>query len=479
VSSEWQSLPEGSISASDIHVTTAEGYRYPLEGSWGWSEASVSSSNWLGTGGALLPPGFRAAEVALVYGDSTFSRANHLVFRVAQNSDGYKVHIPGCDAIDLDRDIKQPVFPVDQAATALLKLGAVFPVRNKGGITPKACVLEVSPFQDPQLILTVAYANASGGYDTNFNLVSWVTGNDGVLRPEVARMRSDGAQIALDSVLLGPGQTLDAQHVFRVPETTGDFKLLLTGDLPAVYDLDCERRDADLGEGFARSIPWLPLDQDTVPGTWYFGLNLLRPPFDNPLVRQAFALALDREALIRGVQSPAATFTPPETLGGSLYGRVGLRFDPERARSLLAEAGYPDAQGFPRVTLITRTRNALYGPTALAAAPIWNSNLGVEVDVVNVDDWNEYLRQIDAGAADIWALAWAADYNDPDNFMSIFLSHSEDNHSGFENSEYDTLVLQARAAASEPSERQKLYIQAERVLCEQEAAVIPVYHRRF
>ena len=111
----------------------------------------------------------------------------------------------------------------------------------------------------------------------------------------------------------------------------------------------------ELGTG----VPWLPLDPSAHPGTYLFYFNLLKPPFDNVLVRQAFAAAIDREALVKIAQQygakdaqPATTFTPPQTLGRNLYNEIGIRFDPAHARDLLAQAGYTDARPFPAVTLL-------------------------------------------------------------------------------------------------------------------------------
>jgi hypothetical protein len=233
----------------------------------------------------------------------------------------------------------------------------------------------------------------------------------------------------------------------------------------------------------APSIPWLPLDESALPATYYYGFNAAKPPFDNRLVRQAFALAVDRQAIANLAKNlgstqarPATTFTPPNVLGRDLYEQVGLPFDPTRARELLAEAGYPNGEGFPQVTLVFNYGEA-HEALANTVVAMWRDHLGVNVGLESVDDWDAYLERLDTDAPAIFRLGWAADYNDPDNFLvPSFHSDGDNNRTHFANAEFNRLVEQASAATNDPAKRQALYIQAERILCEQEAAVIPIYH---
>lgn len=231
-------------------------------------------------------------------------------------------------------------------------------------------------------------------------------------------------------------------------------------------------------------IPWLPLDESALPATYYYGFNVAKPPFDNRLVRQAFAAAIDRQAIADLANSlglsnvrPATTFTPPDTLGRDLYGQVGLPFDPDQARELLAQAGYPNGASFPTVNLVFNYLE-VHRAVADAVTSMWRDNLGVTVGLESVDNWDVYLERLNADAPGIFRLGWAADYNDPDNFLlTTFHSTSENaRRENFANSQFDRLVEQAAAAANDPATRQALYIQAERILCEQETAVIPIYH---
>jgi oligopeptide transport system substrate-binding protein len=240
---------------------------------------------------------------------------------------------------------------------------------------------------------------------------------------------------------------------------------------------------------FKNSNPWLPLDKTARPGTYFFYFNLAKPPFNNALVRQAFAAAIDRETLVKiaakyGATNPkpATTFTPPETLGRDLYNEVGIPFDPARAKELLAQAGYTDASKFPPVTLSINVGGdaapGFHVKITDEMVKMWEQHLGIQVKVVVVN-WGTYREQIASNPPELFRLSWAADYNDPDNFLrEIFSSTAEYNYGKFSNSEFDLLVNRAKNSY-DPAERQDLYIQAERILCETEAAVIPIFHSTY
>jgi oligopeptide transport system substrate-binding protein len=234
-------------------------------------------------------------------------------------------------------------------------------------------------------------------------------------------------------------------------------------------------------------IPWLPLDPSNRPAVNYVAFNNLLPPFNNTLVRQAFAHAIDRQVLVEMVKKyytkdpkPATSFTPPETLGRDIYNQVGAGFDPQKARDLLREAGYSDPSAFPEVTMLVNA----YGDVAPGArfnmanamAEMWQTNLGVNVNVEVIPAFKDYSARISTNPPGIFWQGWVADVNDPDNFLrEIFHSTSQYNHGHYNNPEYDQLVEKA-AQSKDPAERQELYIQAERILNEADAAVIPLYH---
>jgi oligopeptide transport system substrate-binding protein len=238
------------------------------------------------------------------------------------------------------------------------------------------------------------------------------------------------------------------------------------------------------------SIPWLPYDESAVPGVNIVAFNTQHPPFNNLLVRQAFAAAIDREEIAEMAAKyyvdnahPATTLTPPEVLGRDLYNEIGIKFDPQQAKELLTQAGYTDPSAFPKMTFVVNSN----GETAPGArmnmvkkmVEMWKNYLGIDVEVKVIYDWNQYGELLKNGQFDLYWFGWKADYNDPDNFLrEIFHSGNENNFGKYKSMDFDKLVDDA-GSSSVPVKRQGFYIEAETLLCQTDAAVIPLYFQTF
>ena len=233
--------------------------------------------------------------------------------------------------------------------------------------------------------------------------------------------------------------------------------------------------------------PWLPLDEDNRPMSVYYGFNYDKPPFDNVMVRKAFAASVDREAIVTMAlkyqfrdASPATSLTPSETLGRNLYNEVGIPYDPQQAKAYLESAGYTSPDNFPKTKLMVSTRGeaapGAYYQMATAIVGMWQENLGITVEIEVVGNMGTYIEKLNNDDWSLFQLGWGADYNDPDNFLNaLFHSGAEYNFGNFNNDKFDALV--DRAAVNQiPKVRQNNYIQAERILCEEEAGIIPLYH---
>jgi oligopeptide transport system substrate-binding protein len=238
----------------------------------------------------------------------------------------------------------------------------------------------------------------------------------------------------------------------------------------------------------AEGIPWLPMDGAVRPVVNMVVFNLDRPPFNSALVRQAFAHAVDRQVIVEMVERygatnpmPATNLTPPQILGRDLYNEIGAGFDPELARALLAEAGYSDPTAFPQATFLVNASGdiapgARYN-MANAMVEMWRTHLGItSMTVEAIRYFGNYGDRLRTNPPELFWFGWAADYNDPDNFLkAIFHTEAEYNYGNFSNADFDHLVERAAIFIS-PASRQELYLQAERILTETEAVVIPLYH---
>jgi ABC-type transport system substrate-binding protein len=208
--------------------------------------------------------------------------------------------------------------------------------------------------------------------------------------------------------------------------------------------------------------------------TCYVGFVTTRPPFDNALVRRALVLATDRETLadvqLQGQVPPAlGGFIPPAMPGHSPG--IGLAYDPERARDLLAEAGYPGGARFPLIELMTHV-----DPLSAVASEFlraqWRENLGIET-APQALEFQTYCERIarDPPHAFIWG--WVADYPDPDNFLRVSRIRG---YTRWQSEGYTRLVEEARKVLDQEA-RIRLYREADRMLIE-DAVVMPTIYLR-
>ena len=206
---------------------------------------------------------------------------------------------------------------------------------------------------------------------------------------------------------------------------------------------------------------------------YYYGFRTDRPPFNDPRVRRAFALAVDRSvfpAILHGGQTPASSWIPPGMPAHN--NKLGLPFNPVEARRLLREAGYPDGKGFPPVVLAFNTEED-HKLVAEAVQSMWQRNLGIVAKLEN-QEWKVYLKQLQNDPPPIFRLGWGADYPDPDNFMKLFTANSGNNHTRWKNKKYDQLLEQA-AQELDANKRVKLYDAAQKILCETDVPIIPLF----
>ena len=214
------------------------------------------------------------------------------------------------------------------------------------------------------------------------------------------------------------------------------------------------------------------LHVDPYLGVYYYALNTDKPPLDNPLVRRALALAIDRRAiavnLLGGAQREAKSFCP--ALDDYSPAEM-LAYDVAQAKKLLAEAGFPEGRNFPHIEILYNTSEN-HRMIAEAVQAMWKQNLGIDADLRN-EDFNSYLGSRAGGDYLVLRAGWVADYPSAFSFLDLLASDANNNFAHWKNPEYDALLDRAKGAAT-PGESAALARQAEALLLS-EMPVIPIY----
>ncbi|MFT5710940.1 MAG: oligopeptide transport system substrate-binding protein [Halioglobus sp.] len=268
----------------------------------------------------------------------------------------------------------------------------------------------------------------------------------------------DAEQVALNSVVFHAVESpLIEEKMFRV----GQLHYTTTVPLSKI-------------NGY-RAQPKSPYHQKPMVGTYYYMFNIDRPPVDDVRVRRALALSVNRQQLIdklllgTAIASPALVpmnlipgYEPPDLLA----------YNPEAAKQLLAEAGYPNGKGWPGLTLMFNTSED-HRKVAVAVQQMWKKQLNIEVTLVN-QEWKVYLNTTQLKNFQLARMGWIAGIRDPALFLDGFTTDSGTNRTGFSNKRYDELILDKAPAAIDPVKRLALLRQAESIFIEQ-VPLIPFY----
>lgn len=226
-------------------------------------------------------------------------------------------------------------------------------------------------------------------------------------------------------------------------------------------------------------------------GTYYACFQVEKAPFDDARVREAFSLVIDRNYIVENVtgtgEVPATGFVPAgiydaegstgddfRTVGGEYYSVAEEDYEAncEKARELLAEAGYPDGEGFPAVEYLYNTSDA-HKAVGEALQDMWKTQLNVDVSLNN-QEWNVFLQNRKDGNYQIARNGWIADYNDPCSFIDMWYTDGGNNDAQYSRPEYDAAVDAAKAT-SDPAERMKNFHAAEDLIIGEDHALAPIY----
>ena len=228
---------------------------------------------------------------------------------------------------------------------------------------------------------------------------------------------------------------------------------------------------------------------DEIMGTYYISLNDQEEPFTDVRVRKALSLAIDRDyvasTIMQGIYTPATALVGPGIVdengyfmdnanGGEPYISGDYAANLEEAKSLLAEAGYPDGEGFPTITYSANDAG-YHIPVAEYVQQAWG-DLGITVNIDKVE-WASFLPLRRAGDYDISRNGWSMDYNDPSNMLELFTTNNGNNDGKYANPEFDQVIEDSRVA-DKTTHFEKLH-EAEDILMN-DAACIPVaYYNDF
>ena len=228
---------------------------------------------------------------------------------------------------------------------------------------------------------------------------------------------------------------------------------------------------------------------DEIMGTYYISLNDQEEPFTDVRVRKALSLAIDRDyvanTIMQGIYTPAAALVGPGIVdengyfmdnanGGEPYIRDDYEANLEEAKSLLAEAGYPDGEGFPTITY-SANDSGYHIPVAEYLQQAWGE-LGITMNIDKVE-WSSFIPMRRAGDYDISRNGWSMDYNDPSNMLELFTTNNGNNDGKYANPEFDQVIEDSRVA-DKTTHFEKLH-EAEDILMN-DAACIPVaYYNDF
>jgi len=214
-------------------------------------------------------------------------------------------------------------------------------------------------------------------------------------------------------------------------------------------------------------------------GTYFVRFNVTRKPFDDPRVRQALALAVDKDRIVQRItrsgEPPASHFVPD---GAANYrSPEGLGHDPARARRLLAEAGYPGGKGFPHAEYMfnapTGGAAKIHEKIAVELQQMWRDELGIDIELRQLE-WKVYLSAQDQLDYNLSRSSWIGDYNDANTFLEMFTSDNGNNRTGWKNARYDGLIRSANMQTDRAA-REKLFQEAETLLVRDELPVVPLF----
>jgi oligopeptide transport system substrate-binding protein len=428
VAENWEVSPDGLV------------YTFHLRANARWSNGEpVTAEDFIFSAHRILSPAF-AGEFAYMF----FPVRGAEDFNTGRAMDFNQVGVRALDQRTLRYELRQPA----PYFLTLVAHWSWYPVHP-------ATILKFGRLDEPGTAWT-----RPGNFTGNgpFALAKWQPGQGAVVKKNPHYW--DAARVRLQEIdfhFIDSRET--EERAFR------DGQLHLTAELPRTK---IETYRAQTGG---------PLRMNPVFETDMVQLNLQKPPLDNPLVRQALSLAIDRTALggqvLRDGSQPANSLLPDDASGYTYRGEPRLHFEPTEARRLLAAAGYPDGRNFPKLE-IAYPNDGVGVIVCEALQQMWRKHLGLEVALLG-QERRVFVDNLHGHRLTLAFSGWIGDYLDPMSFLDVFLATSGHNDPGYINPAYDRL-LSAAAGTADPAQRYAIFAQAESQLM-RDLPILPLYHR--
>ncbi|WP_252234259.1 peptide ABC transporter substrate-binding protein [Clostridium sp. ZS1] len=276
---------------------------------------------------------------------------------------------------------------------------------------------------------------------------------------------------------------LDKLNVKLVSEETSAWASYQSGEFDMVDKVPLSEIQTAVQDGSAKIFEQL--------GTYFYCVNVSEKAktvdleaakaLSDAKVRKALALAIDRPSLVKNVtkgeEIPAYSYVPEGILDKDGKDFAGKKYfkpegDVEEAKKLLAEAGYPNGEGFPAIVLTFNPEGG-HGTTAQAVQDMWKNNLGINVELQS-QEWKVFQKTRDNKDYLIARHGWVGDYVDPMTFLEMWISTSGQNNAGYNNPKYDELIKESKTE-KDSTKRMEILHQAEDILME-DMPIIPVYY---
>ncbi|MDR3143453.1 MAG: peptide ABC transporter substrate-binding protein [Puniceicoccales bacterium] len=259
---------------------------------------------------------------------------------------------------------------------------------------------------------------------------------------------------------------LEKIYFHAVSDSATEERMYAAGDLDISSGLHVSKRPHYAKKGELHIDPYM--------GCAWVAVNCQRPPFNDPRIRKALALAINREEVnkIRGFGKDINAYgaVPPDVHHYRSI-KQGFQEDVQEARRLLAEAGYPGGKGFPKTEVLYNFSDQHHLVFEVLQS-MWERNLGIHVDLVS-QEWKVYLSMMGRGDFTLGRHCWVGDYNDPMTMLEIFEGGSANNYTAWASTQYDYYLHQARNTANE-EKRIGFLQEAERIFVK-EMPAIPLF----